>query len=159
MILETKNWKLKTVSPAFTLIELLVTIAVIGILMTLIGFSVSSAIQRAKAARAQAELRELINAAKLYRMNHPTGKWPKDWDGANDVPVTEGLLAPLIDGNEGLVYLELPPGALVGGLYVDPWGEPYRITVKSPGEDNEMYTDTFHSTTFIPMRNRRIPTP
>ncbi|MFZ4500578.1 MAG: prepilin-type N-terminal cleavage/methylation domain-containing protein [Minisyncoccia bacterium] len=58
----------------FTLIELLVVIAVIGILASVVLASLNSSRDKAKRARAMADLKSLRNAIALLESD--TGKWP-----------------------------------------------------------------------------------
>ena len=80
---------------AFTIIELLVVIAVLGLLASIILISLKGTTEKAKIAKAQAEVNQLRTA--VYQLALDTGKWPGGWQG------------PYISLND----------------FIDPWGKGY----------------------------------
>src|SRR5213082_3597639 len=61
-------------SKGFTLIELAVVIAIIAVLAAVLTPMVSGYLEQARVARAQADVRTIADAVKLY--NRDTGRWP-----------------------------------------------------------------------------------
>ena len=115
---------------AFTLIELLVVIAMIAILMGAATTSVVGAQRRAKIARAQTEAQELTKAILAYANYDEDGSLSKYT--MNDREADEGSLG-FILGKVKSRNSDVPVlynAALTGGKILDPWGHPYRITVK-----------------------------
>ena len=70
---------------AFTLIELLVVIAIIGLLSSIVLVSLNGARERARKAKAQAELRQFKSAVEVYRSQNGSypcaGHYMPGWDG------------------------------------------------------------------------------
>src|SRR5215213_9642221 len=60
----------------FTLVELLISISVLGILAGLVIVNLNNSPEQARLARANNELTEIANAAKLYVYNN--GMYPPD---------------------------------------------------------------------------------
>src|SRR5437764_14905576 len=61
-------------SKGFTLIELAVVLAIIAVLAAVLTPMVSGYLDQARVARAQADVRTIADAIKLY--NRDTGRWP-----------------------------------------------------------------------------------
>jgi general secretion pathway protein G len=94
---------------SFTLIELLVVIAVIGMLSSIVLVSMRGAREKARIAKAQSEIRQLVTAMYLYKDNH--GELPpigdncsacsnpcnSSWTAVIDALVSDGLLGSRID--------------------------------------------------------------
>ncbi|MBI1387761.1 MAG: prepilin-type N-terminal cleavage/methylation domain-containing protein [bacterium] len=68
----------RTVSSGFTLIELLIVVAIIGILAAIAVPNFLNAQIKAKVARVQSDIRSLISACEMYRVDHNT--YPPDGD-------------------------------------------------------------------------------
>ena len=67
----------------FTLIELAVVLAIIAILAAVLTPLVTNYLDQARLTRAQADVRTIADAIKLYQRD--TGRWPI-YDGANNYP-------------------------------------------------------------------------
>lgn len=120
----------------FTLVELLTVIVLIAILLSAAGMSARKAREVAKAAKAESECRELVNAVLEYRSLYE--KWPghaKDEKVQIEEPVTAEFLKPLSDAganDRGIVFLNVN---LSGGVFVDPWKNPYMIYIHDEQKD------------------------
>ena len=75
----------------FTLIELLIVVAIIGILAAIAVPNFLNAQERAKVSRAQADIRTIVSALEMYRIdnnNYPlfymVAKWGSGYDPANN---------------------------------------------------------------------------
>ena len=121
--------KLTTLRFGFTLIEMLVVTTMIGLLMTMSVMSASKARMLARKTKAEAELREMVNAWLQYQSFY--GQWPSVAKGKIDTPVDEKMLGPIIDpaNNEnplGVVFFNADTEN--GKKFLDPWGHPYRVS-------------------------------
>lgn len=125
----------------FTLIEMLVVIAIIGILAGTFAFSMASAQENARIAKATAEGRELTNAIRLFCLTQ-TGS---DGDPSSGNPLSvlglsEGtsevgstltrMMTEPSASNGNTVYFRASDASIRGGVLRDPWGRPYRIRVR-----------------------------
>ena len=114
----------------FTLVELIVVVAMIAILAGALTTSVAKAQRRAKISRAQTEAREITNAILAYANYDEEGSLAKYT--MNDQEADEGSLG-FILGKVKSRNADVPVlynAALTRGRILDPWGNPYRITVK-----------------------------
>src|SRR5581483_3230627 len=94
-------------SKGFTLIELAVVLAIIAVLAAVLTPMVTGYLDQARTARAQADVRTIADAIKLY--NRDTGRWPiyetsaantSDTAAANDIGTANGN-APSTTGTWG----------------------------------------------------------
>lgn len=119
--------------PGFTLIELMVVVAMILILAAAMTTSVSSARARAKVSRAQTEAREITNAILAYANYTDDGSLSSVT--MNDSAASESSLAFILGqgpNQRGAKVPVLYNAALSNGRQIlDPWGKPYRVTVKA----------------------------
>jgi general secretion pathway protein G len=97
----------------FTLVELMVVIVILGLLATIVVINVMPAMDRAAATTARANISQIEEGLKIYKLNN--GRYPT---------AEEGLAA-------------LVP-ATVDRLPNDPWGNPYRYGL--PGRDGKDFT-------------------
>ena len=114
---------------AFTLIELLVVVAMVAVLIGAFTSGIAKAQRRSKISRAQTEAREITNAILAYQNFDEEGKLPRTMD---EEEAGEGSLA-FILGKVKSRNSDVPVlynAALTGGKILDPWGHPYRITIK-----------------------------
>ena len=100
-------------SRGFTLVELLVVIAIIGILAAIITPSAFKAVEKAKVARVEADLKAFRAAAANYYAD--TGQWPED-KPPGGVP---GFMANVdnVDGWNGPYLERWPTATPFGGSY------------------------------------------
>lgn len=112
---------------AFTLIELIVVLGIIAMLMSTFVASMAGAQRRAKISKAESEVKIVTQAILAY-------------ENYGDIPV---ISSPKEVGSDSLGFLLESKGdvpvmlqaALTGGgKMLDPWNNPYRVTIKSASE-------------------------
>ena len=129
---EIRNSVIRATRKGFTLIELLVVIAMIAILMGAAGTSVVGAQRRAKIARAQTEAQELTKAILAYA-NYTEDGSLSELTGLDDSEATEDNLKYVlgkVTKRGSTVPVLYNASVAKNGKFLDPWGNPYRVTVK-----------------------------
>ena len=135
-------------SRAFTLVEMLVVIGMLSILMGSAFSGIGQARNQARIARANAEVRELINAWLSYEAAYDD--WPVSVSG-DAIEATAGNLKELLGENdEKTVYLN---AQMVNGAFRDPWGEPYRFRLLTETSQNKE-SEIFGASVTFPNRQR-----
>jgi len=137
-------------SMAFTLIEMLVVLGMLGILMAAAFTGIGQARARARVTKANAEIRELMNAWLSYEAAYDD--WPVQMTG-NDLEATKANLNELLGGSDDkVVYLH---AQLSGDAFRDPWGTPYHFHLvdQSSGSANQT-RESFGASVTFPNRNR-----
>ena len=117
---------------AFTLIELLVVVAMIAILMGAATTSVVGAQRRAKISRAQTEAQELTKAILAYANSTEDGTL-SELSGLEDSEANENNLKCIlgkVTKRGSTVPVLYNASVAKDGRFLDPWGNPYRVTVK-----------------------------
>jgi prepilin-type N-terminal cleavage/methylation domain-containing protein len=141
---------------AFTLIELLVVIAIIAVLAGLAFPAVNGAIEAAKKAKAKNDVVQIVTAIKAYQTEY--GKLPiyngkADYEADNDVLFNFLRPKPGLDGTQkdmnprliSFIEIRVAKGdkdGLVGGVFMDPWGKPYKIRLDA---DYNNQVENFYS--------------
>ena len=148
-------------SSGFTLVELLVVIAMLMLLAGAVTSSVAKAQQRAKIAQATAEAQEMTNAIRAFehfwKEDDLESKMPK----CNDTEATETSMSFILGGDPGPDGDKLPVlynASIKGGKILDPWGHPYRVTIKEGQtfeDESRDNPDTLVSYVAFPNFNRR----
>lgn len=133
-----------SVKKGFTLVELLVVMAMLMLLIGSISSSVMSAQKRARLAVATTAVLEISNAILAYE-NY--GKLDK----MDEQPSTEDNLAFILgkateDGRDVPVLYN---ASIKGGKILDPWGNPYRITI-TEGSISGKQTKNMKTAVFFP---------
>lgn len=136
-------------SNAFTLVEMLVVIGMLGILMGSAFTGIGQARNQARIARANAEVRELINAWLSYEASYDN--WPVAMSGSQLDATASNLRELLGDNDQKLVYLNAP---MVNGAFRDPWGTPYRFRLLENSANADSERQTFAATITFPNRQR-----
>jgi len=125
-------------SRAFTLLDLVITLCVAALLIFLVQKSIvrNSPLDAARRANAKNGAREIANAVSAYKMEY--GRWPLTNAVVQNVegPFLLALTGTNVQGlnPRQITFLE-PMSArkgrcgLTNGMFVDPWGSPYRILV------------------------------
>ncbi len=115
-------------SRGFTLLELMVVIVIIGVLAALIAPKVLENVDRAKITAAQADISNLMNALKMYKLDN--GRYPSSDQGLQALVAkpTGGT----IPGNWRSYLDKLPD---------DPWHHPYQYA--NPGVHGEIDVFSF----------------
>jgi len=131
---------------AFTLMEMMVVIGMLGVLMGVTFTGIGQARTRARVAKANAEVRELVNALLAYEAAEQ--ELPVT---PNPVDATETALADLLGNSGGPVYLNVP---MNGGKFLDPWGTPYRFRIGLKQESGSK--EKFSATVTFPNRHRHV---
>lgn len=144
----------------FTLVELLVVIGMIAVLTGAASSSVMKARRRSQIARAETEVREIVNAILAYE------NWTDDHSlksvasrFSNWTPAKENDIGFII-GNERNKQGQIPVlynAAIVGGAARDPWGTEYQIKVRDSGnaaESSDQVGKGISTFMYLPNLNR-----
>ena len=115
----------------FTLVELLVVIGMIAIIGGAMVSSVSKAQLRAKISKANVDVGEMTKAILAFANYTEDGTLSSVV--MDDQPAQESKLKFILGketGRDGVAVPVLYNGAVTGGYINDPWGHPYRVTIK-----------------------------
>ncbi len=136
-------------SQAFTLLELMVVVGMLGIIMSAAFSGIGHAKGQARAAKANAEVRELLGAWLAYESSYDD--WPAQVSGG-ELDATASALKELLGENDTqTVYLN---AQMVRGAFRDPWGTPYRFRILERSNESKV-TETFGASVTFPNRHRR----
>jgi len=115
----------------FTLVELLVVITILGILATLAVQVVGDKTDKAKLAKVKADLRTIVSAAEIYRIEE--GKYPDAAHESDNIDL-------LVGG-----YLKKIPSSPISGQEYGITDEGYAVLWNGDGnviDSNDIYTFT-----------------
>jgi len=150
--LNVETVRRSTRSNAFTLIEMMVVTGMLAILMGVAFSGIGQARGQAKVAKANAEVRELINAWLSYEAAHDD--WPTAMDEKEKIADKNSLAALLGDNDEKAVYLN---ASLPGGVFLDPWENPYRFRLISEKKSgSNLREEYFYGSVTFPNRYRHV---
>ncbi|MBQ4385280.1 MAG: type II secretion system protein [Kiritimatiellae bacterium] len=117
---------------AFTLVELLVVIGMIALLTGAIGTSVSSARARARIVKATAEVKEMTNAILAYENYARGGEYGLEAMENREATIDSVgfIMGRGETGDTGKIPVLYNGSASADGSLRDPWGNPYRVTIR-----------------------------
>ena len=145
----------KLSKPAFTLIELMVVMAMIAIIAASMTTAVAQAQRRAKISRAETEARELTNAILAWQNYDENGSLSKYM--MEDAVAAESKMGFVLGRESGRAGKQVPVlfnATIAGGNLVDPWGHPYRVTVKLGDPVNPLGVPNMNVRVFYPNWHR-----
>lgn len=125
---------MSSIKKGFTLMELMVVIAMIGIIMAAVVTSTAGAQERARREKALSEVKTVHQAILSYETVAKNGELPTMENRDAD----SGALGFLV-GKGGQSKYGDKIGALLeasfkrGGRMLDPWGTPYKISIRASG--------------------------
>jgi general secretion pathway protein G len=108
----------------FTLIEIMVVVIIIGILAAIVAPNVIGRVDDAQITKAKAEISNIENAMKFYRLDNFA------------YPTTEQGIAALVTKPNDPTVRNWKPGGYLDRTPVDPWGNPYQYL--NPGNKGEI---------------------
>jgi general secretion pathway protein G len=108
----------------FTLIEIMVVVIIIGILAAIVAPNVIGRVDDAQITKAKAELANIENALKFYRLDNFA------------YPTTEQGLEALVTKPNDPTVRNWKPGGYLDRMPKDPWGNPYQYL--NPGNKGEI---------------------
>ena len=122
---------MSSIKRGFTLVELLVVIAMIGILSATVSTSMAAAQERARVRKAEAEVKAVTIAVLGYENHDAKFTLPTMSNQECDSSSLGFLLGNAGTSSTGQKIPALLMAALSsGGKMRDPWGTPYRITIR-----------------------------
>jgi len=129
---------------------MMVVTGMLAILMGVAFSGIGQARAQARVAKANTEIRELVNAWLSYEAAYDD--WPVTVSG-NEMDATEANLEELLGkGKDGVVYLN---AAIINGAFRDPWGTPYKFTLINQSNQDKV-TDKFPISVRFPNRHRYV---
>ena len=129
---------MKSIKRGFTLIEMLVVLCVLGMIMTALTTSVASAQERAKVARAKTEVKSITQAILAYENYDPDNKLETMTNKDADKSSIGFLLGSGESANSGKIPVLLMAQLSNGGKMLDPWGTPYKISIKEKSHNVDL---------------------
>ena len=138
-------------SLAFTLIEMLVVMGMLAILMGVAFSGLGQARKQAKVAKANAEVRELVNAILSYEGEQEE---LSVMSGGKVIVATEGNLKELLGkGKTTQVYLNAP---MENNAFLDPWKHEYRFRVMEESVEIDKNPTIVSAAITFPNRQREL---
>lgn len=108
----------------FTLIEIMVVVIIIGILAAIVAPNVIGRVDDAQITKARAEISNIENAMKFYRLDNFA------------YPTTEQGIDALVTRPQDPNIRNWKPGGYLDRMPKDPWGNPYLYL--NPGNNGEI---------------------
>ena len=124
---------MRSTKQGFTLVELMVVLGMIGMIMAALTSSVMGAQKRAQIAKAESEVKVITQAilaaenwSKGGEFKLPTYQSPVDADAST----LQFLLGKESADSGGQIPVMLMAQLQSGGKLLDPWGHPYKLTIR-----------------------------
>lgn len=150
----------KVEKSGFTLVELLVVMGMLMLLAGAITTSVSGAHRRAKIQQATVEAQEMTKAILAYE-NFGKG-YTLETHLMNNQPASEQSLGFILgkekmqnQGQNGQIPVLFNAAVKKSGRILDPWGNPYYVTIRREAVDQQNVNLRFNSYVVFPNYNRR----
>lgn len=142
----------------FTLIELLVVVGMIAILAAAVTHSVGAAQRRGRIAKAEAEAHEITNAILAFE-NHTKDLSLSKYvmEDAEATVSSLGFILGNANGRNGQVPVLYNAAADPSGRILDPWGTPYKVTVRKVEDVTVAGADTMKLKPFVPNWHQLAP--
>lgn len=117
----------------FTLIELLVVLGLIATIMAALTASISGAQERARIQKASSEVKSISQAILAYENYSRGGKF--ELEPMEKVDADQSSLGFLLGKGDnadsgGRIPVLLMQALSSGGKMMDPWGSPYKVTIR-----------------------------
>jgi len=127
---------------AFTIVELMVVVAMIAIILGAMSGAVTGVMERARVSKAKSEVKIIAQAILAYENESKDGR-------TYELPTMEkavcnrdsiGFLLGRETSQSGRIPVLLMAALSNGGEMVDPWGHPYRVTIKKTSNNVDFRT-------------------
>ena len=114
----------------FTLVELMVVVAMIALIIGAVSYSISAAQNRARIQKATAEVKELTQAILAYENYQQKNELPTMQRVDAEMSSLGFLLGNGGEARGGKIPVLVSAALSSGGKVADPWGTPYKVTIK-----------------------------
>ena len=118
----------------FTLVELLVVVGMIAVIIAALTTAVAGAQERARVQKALSEVKVVSQAILAYE-NYDQGGGRHELPTLNKQPANKSSIGFILGAggdaqSGGKIPVMLMAALTSGGDMLDPWGTPYRVTIK-----------------------------
>lgn len=117
----------------FTLTELIVSIAMMAILMASLTYAVKAAQERARIQKALADVKAITQAILGYEQYAERHELPQMDKRECDATSLKFLIGDGDSARGGKLPVLLQAALSTGGKMIDPWGNPYYVTIREGG--------------------------